>query len=109
MSKYVLSLNEIDSTNVPEAGGKGANLGELSKIHGIQVPKGFCVTVEAYKRTVELNDELEVLLNQLSQLKVIERGQIGELSEKIRNLIEGVEVIKEIEEAINENILKLGE
>ncbi|KGK90229.1 phosphoenolpyruvate synthase [Clostridium sp. HMP27] len=109
MSKYVLSLNEIDSTNVPEAGGKGANLGELSKIPAIQVPKGFCVTVEAYKRTVELNDELEVLLNQLSQLKVIERGQIGELSEKIRNLIEGVEVIKEIEEAINENILKLGE
>ena len=33
-------------------GGKGANLGELSRIEGVQVPDGFCLTTEAYKEIV---------------------------------------------------------
>ena len=30
------------------AGGKGAHLGELSRIDGIRVPAGFCVTTDAF-------------------------------------------------------------
>nr|GGG84679.1 hypothetical protein GCM10011398_32940 [Virgibacillus oceani] len=32
---------------------KGLNLGKLSKIQGIQVPEGFCVTTEAYQMALE--------------------------------------------------------
>lgn len=109
MSKYVLSFHNIDSTNVPEAGGKGANLGELSKIPGIQIPEGFCVTTEAYKRIIESNNRFDSLMDQLSQLKVTEKEKIEEISKKIRGVVEGIEIIKEIEEAISENISKLGE
>ena len=42
--RYVLDLDEIDKTQVALVGGKGANLGELSRIEGIRVPAGFCVT-----------------------------------------------------------------
>jgi hypothetical protein len=41
MDDDVLSLGEIDQTQVAVAGGKGAQLGELSRIEGIHVPAGF--------------------------------------------------------------------
>ena len=44
-------------------GGKGANLGELSRIKGIRVPEGFCVTTEAYKKITENNQELSWTLS----------------------------------------------
>jgi pyruvate,water dikinase len=50
MNRYVLSFQEIDRTKIILAGGKGAKLGELSRIAGIQVPDGFCVTTEVYKK-----------------------------------------------------------
>ncbi|MGN6168882.1 MAG: PEP/pyruvate-binding domain-containing protein, partial [Solirubrobacteraceae bacterium] len=45
---YVFGLQEIDRTQVAVVGGKGAHLGELSRIEGIHVPPGFCVTTEAF-------------------------------------------------------------
>ena len=50
--RYVLGLEEIDRTQVALAGGKGANLGELSRIEGIRVPAGFCVTTAAFQRVM---------------------------------------------------------
>jgi rifampicin phosphotransferase len=41
MSSYVLGLQEIDQTQVGAVGGKGAHLGELSRIEGVRVPAGF--------------------------------------------------------------------
>lgn len=50
MNSYVLSFQEIDRHKLMAVGGKGANLGELSRIEGIRVPEGFCITTEAYKK-----------------------------------------------------------
>ena len=47
---YVVGLDEVDQTSVAMVGGKGARLGELSGIAGVQVPDGFCVTTEAFRR-----------------------------------------------------------
>jgi pyruvate,water dikinase len=52
MNSYVLSLREIHRTSFLLTGGKGANLGELCRIAGINVPDGFCVTTEAYASVV---------------------------------------------------------
>lgn len=49
MSSLVLGLHEIEKTQLSLVGGKGLHLGELSKIQGIQVPEGFCVTTVGYK------------------------------------------------------------
>ena len=48
--RYVLGFQEIDQTQVAVVGGKGANLGELSRIEGIRVPAGYCVTTDAFLR-----------------------------------------------------------
>jgi rifampicin phosphotransferase len=52
MSSYVLGFQDIDKTKLMVVGGKGANLGELSKIPGIRVPDGFCISTEAFKKIV---------------------------------------------------------
>jgi pyruvate, water dikinase len=45
--KYVRFLQELTRKNLPLAGGKGANLGELV-IAGMKVPQGFVLTVDGY-------------------------------------------------------------
>jgi pyruvate,water dikinase len=69
INAYILDFREIDATKQAMVGGKGANLGELSGIEGIQVPEGFCITTEAYKEITGSSNELNALLDQLSMLK----------------------------------------
>ncbi len=56
MSSLVLSFQEIEKTHLLLVGGKGLKLGELSKIPGIQVPEGFCVTTVGYQKALEHNE-----------------------------------------------------
>src|SRR5436305_207067 len=49
-ARYVLGFQEIDQTQVAVVGGKGAHLGELSRIEGLRVPAGFCVTTDAFRQ-----------------------------------------------------------
>src|SRR5215469_13107771 len=97
MSSYVLSFQKIDKTKLAIVGGKGANLGELSKIKGIKVPEGFCVTTEAYKEVIMKNKEFNSLLNQLSPLKKANKEGIDKISAKIRKVIEDITIPKDID------------
>lgn len=92
MGPLVLGFQEMEKTQLLLLGGKGLNLGELSKIQGIQVPEGFCVTTVGYKKAIEQNETFQALLDQLTMLKVEDRDQIGELSKKIRQIIMEVEI-----------------
>lgn len=49
--KYIRFLQELRKEDIPLAGGKGANLGELVAA-GMNVPKGYVLTVEGYHRCV---------------------------------------------------------
>ncbi|ATW23590.1 phosphoenolpyruvate synthase [Candidatus Formimonas warabiya] len=109
MNAYVLSFQEIDKTKLAVVGGKGANLGELSRIEGITVPEGFCVTTEAYKRTIEQAPEFNALLEQLSLLNPEDRERVSEISGKIRSAIEETPIAKEIEEAVTRHLTALGD
>ena len=109
MSSFVIVIKEIDNTNLKVVGGKGANLGELSRIEGIQVPEGFCVTTKAYKHSFGNNLEFSLLLDQLDVLKAADRKSIGEICAKIRKLIEEVTIPKSIENEITKHIEQLGE
>src|SRR5256884_4576696 len=109
MSSFVLSFQDIDKTKLMVVGGKGANLGELSRIDGIRVPEGFCITTEAYKRIISQTPEFHDLLEQLSLLKVEDRERICEISKKIRSVIEGTVIAKDIDEAVTHFITKLGD
>jgi pyruvate,water dikinase len=109
MGSYVLGFQEIDKTRFMLVGGKGANLGELSRIEGIHVPEGFCVSTEAYKRIIEQTPAINDLLDQLALLKVEDREKIGELSGEIRRVIEGIAIPHDMSEEIARFLSRLGE
>ncbi len=110
MNSYVLDFQEIDKTKLAVVGGKGANLGELSKIDGIKVPEGFCVTTEAYKKTIGQTPELPDLLAQLSHIKAAEdKESIGKISGNIRRAIEETAIPEEIAKTVIHHLTKLGE
>ncbi|KQU13005.1 phosphoenolpyruvate synthase [Bacillus sp. Leaf13] len=109
MKPYVLEFREIDKTQLLLAGGKGSNLGELSKIHGIQVPEGLCVTTEAYQKALEQNEAFYALLDQLTLLKVEDRDQIGEISRKIRKIIMEVEIPSDVVKAVAHYLSQFGD
>jgi phosphoenolpyruvate synthase/pyruvate phosphate dikinase len=108
MRSYVLDFQEIDKTKIRVVGGKGANLGELSKIEGILVPDGFCLSTSAFKRSIEETSSIHELLDQLSLLKVSDRDKIRELSGEIRKVIEGIVIPQDIHDAIAHCLSKLG-
>jgi pyruvate,water dikinase len=109
MNTYVLPFPDIDRTKFLAVGGKGANLGELSRIMGIRVPEGFCVTTEAYKKITENSQELKSLLHDLTGFKVEERENIREISAKIRTAIETMPISKDIAEEIAVYLTKFEE
>jgi rifampicin phosphotransferase len=108
MSACTLGFHEIDKTMLAMVGGKGANLGELTRIEGIHVPDGFCISTEAFKRIIGEKPSIIKLLDQLSLLKVEDRDKISELSSEIRRVIEGIAIPQDINEEITHFLSRLG-
>ena len=104
MTTYTLSFQQIDSSNLSTTGGKAANLAELSKIDGIHVPDGFCVTTDAYNQITGNIPSLPRLLDELSRLKPEQRKRIGEISGTIRTAIENTPIAKNIKAEIQARI-----
>src|SRR3954463_9774617 len=108
MSSFVLGFQDIDKTKLRLVGGKGANLGELSKIEGIRVPDGFCISTEAFQRIIGEMPAINELLDRLSLLKVEDRDEIDEVSSEIRRVIEGIAIPEGITEEITRLLARLG-
>ncbi|GAA4517370.1 phosphoenolpyruvate synthase [Actinoallomurus oryzae] len=104
----MLGFEEIDSTNVADAGGKGAHLGELSRIDGIPVPDGFCVTTEAFQRVVAEAPSVDTALDRLSRVEPDDRAAIRTLSADLRRIVEGIAVPDDLEAAIGASLARLG-
>src|SRR5947209_9958735 len=109
MGCYVLGFQEIDQTQVAVVGGKGANLGELSRIEGLRVPAGFCVTTDAFQRIMAEAPSIDDRLDRLSRLKPDDREAIRALSAEIRRTLEGIAIPDDLAAAITRPLAGLGE
>jgi rifampicin phosphotransferase len=105
----VLALHDIDRTQVAVVGGKGAHLGELTRIDGVRVPAGFCVTTDAFRRIMAKAASIDDRLDQLSRLDGDDRESIRALSAEIRRAIEGTAVPEAVATAITAALARLGE
>ena len=101
---YTLDFQEIDQAKLKLAGGKGANLGELSKIKGIRVPEGFCLTTIAYAEIVESNLEINGLLEELSRISFENREEVAKLCLGLRKVIEETAIPEEIIQEVNRRL-----
>src|SRR5690606_5800623 len=109
MGHYVIDLKEIDRTQVAIVGGKGASLGELSRIEGIRVPPGFCLTTDAFRNMMAQAPSLGERLHDLSHLTPDERNAIGALSSEIRRNIEEIPIPDDVAAEITDALAALGE
>ena len=109
MTRYVLDFEEIDQTKVALVGGKGAHLGELSRIEGIRVPGGFCVTTEAFQRIMAEAPSVDELLDRLARLQPDDRDAIRTISAEIRQTLEGIPIPDHLADAITRRLAQLGD
>ncbi len=112
MARYVLAFQDIDQTQIELVGGKGAHLGELSRIEGVRVPAGFCVTTEAFERIIAEAPSIPSIherLDRLSLLKPNDLESIRMLSAEIRRIVEGITIRDDLAEAITRSVVQLGE
>lgn len=105
--KYVLWFHEIDKGDVAVVGGKGANLGEMTKA-GFPVPGGFVVTSAAYKHMIEVNNLEGKIKAVLKGLNVEDADALNRASKAVQKLIEQSPFPKEIEEPVFKAYDKLG-
>jgi rifampicin phosphotransferase len=109
MGCYVLGFEEIDRTQVAVVGGKGAHLGELSRVEGIRVPAGFCVTTDAFQRIMTEAPSIHDQVDGLSRLKPEDREAIRALSAEVRGTLEGIAIPDDLAAAITRPLARLGE
>lgn len=106
---YVLDLRDIDRTQVALVGGKGAQLGDVSRIEGIDVPRGFCVTTDAFRRVMADAPAVNERLDRLSLLTLDDRDAIRTISAEIRGLIEQAAIPDDLAASITRPLARLGE
>ncbi|MEQ4306083.1 rifamycin-inactivating phosphotransferase [Plantactinospora sp. B6F1] len=109
IEQYVLDLKEVDQTRVAAVGGKGAHLGELSRIDGVRVPAGFCVTTAAFRRIAAEAPSMNDQLDRLSQLDPDDREAVRTLSAELRRTIEGIAIPGDLATAITRALDRVGE
>ncbi|MEU4220653.1 rifamycin-inactivating phosphotransferase [Actinoplanes sp. NPDC026623] len=109
IEQYVMDLRDAGDAQVAVVGGKGAHLGELSRIEEISVPDGFCVTTHAYRRLVASAPSMDDRLERLSRLDPDDREAIRALAAEIRRSIEGIAIPEDLAAAITHHLARLGE
>jgi rifampicin phosphotransferase len=109
MGCYVLDFQEIDRSQVTVVGGKGALMGELSRIEGVRVPTGFCVTTDAFQRNLSEAPSIDDRLDRLSRLEPDDREAIRVLSGEIRRALEGIAIAEDLASAITRQLVRLGD
>ncbi|MFD2333594.1 phosphoenolpyruvate synthase [Cohnella sp. GCM10020058] len=109
MNNWALDFHEMDNTQLRLVGGKGMNLAELTKIQGIRVPEGFCVTTFGYQSALAQNETYHKLLERLSTLTVKDQEQVGEIGRSIRQTILEAEIPAEVKQAVATYLSQYGE
>jgi pyruvate,water dikinase len=105
---YVVGFEDIDQTQVALVGGKGAHLGELTRVEGVRIPPGFCVTTEAFRTIVAGAPSIDDQLDRLGRLNPDDRKAIHARSAEIRRTVEGIAIPDDLEAAIIRALRDLG-
>ena len=98
---FVRWFSELDKNSGKFAGGKGANLGEVSKTD-VPVPPGFVVTAQAYDYFIEKAGIKDKIKETLNEIEYEDTKQLNKATTKIRELI----VNSKMPEGMKEEIIE---
>jgi pyruvate,water dikinase len=99
--KDIVWFGEIDKKDLALVGGKGANLGELTKAE-IPVPPGFIVTTQSYFHFLEESGLCKKIEHILETLNPDDSEQLNQVSAKIKEEITNATMPKHIADEIRE-------
>jgi len=98
---------EVGKEDIGLAGGKGANLGEMTRAR-IPVPPGFIVTADAYRRFLAASGLRPTIEKLVSPLDYNDSAQLQRVSRQIKDRIVTVPVPEDIIRDIKEAYRQLG-
>ncbi|MDO8556950.1 MAG: PEP/pyruvate-binding domain-containing protein [Candidatus Jorgensenbacteria bacterium] len=109
---FVKTFKEISRGDAATAGGKGASLGEMTRLFDGQaqanpVPPGFVILAGAFEKFLEetdLNVEIDSILHTVNHKKM---HTVEDASENIQALILGAKIPKDILRAVRASFKKL--
>jgi pyruvate,water dikinase len=81
----IVRFDAIDCEDLPLAGGKGANLGELVEAR-FSVPSGFIVTTDAYRALIDA-PAIREAIDDLEALDPAEAEELAATAASIRSLV----------------------
>ncbi len=102
----ILDFNEIKKEDVLVAGGKGANLGEMTSAK-INVPSGFVITADAYRDFLKVNG-IDILIENGIKKSVDDEIKLLNEAEHFRRKIKFGKFPERLENAIREKYFNLG-
>ncbi len=108
MSRSVVWFAEVGRDDLGLVGGKGANLGELTRA-GIPVPPGFVVTADTYFHFIAKNGLEPAMKKDLFGLNVHDSTQLNERAARIRQRIIDAQMPADIAADIRLAYRELGE
>ena len=79
-------FQDLTRSDIGAVGGKGANLGEMTRA-GLPVPPGFVVTVDAYRRFAEANALDAQVAERLARLNVDDSDQLRATSDALQSFV----------------------
>ncbi|KZX11161.1 phosphoenolpyruvate synthase [Methanobrevibacter curvatus] len=100
-------FEDIGKNNIDIAGGKGANLGEMTQA-GIPVPPGFVITSKTYDIFMTNTGLYKKVYKLLDGIDVNETKKLQKVAEKIKQLIIETEIPNELSTLISESYNALG-
>jgi len=106
--KNVLWFKELDRSSLAEAGGKGANLGEMFK-NGFPIPNGFVTSSGAYYKHLDANKLREPISKILGSLDVSDHEALVKASDEIKKLILDANMPTDVYEDIKKAYKELNE
>ncbi|MDO8616193.1 MAG: phosphoenolpyruvate synthase, partial [Dehalococcoidia bacterium] len=89
--KLVAWFSEVDKDDVGLVGGKGANLGELTRA-GIPVPSGFILTAHAYSHFLDQSGVRSQIEQLLAGLDVNDSATLQHVAAEIKQLITSAQI-----------------
>ncbi len=107
MKPLVLKLDQIGWYDESLAGAKAFSLARLIQA-GLAVPKGFCITTEAYRRFLHFCPAVDRLIMQMDQLEAGKRTEITQLAGEIRQRLASTNIPSVVDQACLAAWKKLG-
>jgi len=104
---YIKWFKDLTKDSINEAGGKGANLAEMTNIN-LPVPPGFCIIAQTYAEFIEKTGIKNKIQELLKELNIENTEKLQEISKKIQELIQNTSIPDEITEDIKESYELLG-